>query len=489
MTWKRGICTLLLVFPLIAGQAHSHPCDDILEGKIESEIESGNDEKLDPSFSDIADEIRRRLIDGPALNPRDPLLGSASGKLALLDALATPGGKGLLQLDKIMSTDATDNPRLGRLQRKLTKFGDRLQLSPGVRWNWGILPRLSIKLRTGLSHRELARLVDQIYGLSTAAIAELEPPGTRSTALATAAALFWRPLKKSGDIFRTNSENLIRERVEKILLTETMEKAISSLGLGRSQAIHEAFKTFRLRHGNKINVLIALAINYPLMSLLATSVPLYLPKLKLVEGKKLADGILQPSREMLADGFTFEEHWQTAKERYTKEFGWHPAFDQSYGWSRKLFSMLIGSMVGLFIIQNSNLILNLLELEMTSDEDLKKLEDETFDSVRIREELFQSGLKSYIAFKGKPEPACTGWLKSVTVPADKARQDPTIVRKRLADRLEGDLQTDETGILKKCLQYLKFVMKEFVTLFHERTDCQIRLYVAKQTDGSTPACP
>lgn len=413
------------------------------------------------AFAKARAEFEQRLKNGVKTSPEDTLLASVAGRLALLEVSASENGHGLLSLDRILERAEAGDTAAVAARDKLIDIAESLSVGSGVYVERVIPPKLSLKV--GVSPRALSKLAEVLYGVSMAA------SSLASTDAATQKAgvgLFGGLRSRVANTL----QRALRTRVESELLSGSLESAFAHLGLLRSNSVLERFAAYRERNAVAIRSLVALSLNIPFMWALGVPFPLYVPKLDLVRSKPLEETSVATSRGLLAEGTPFWLHWQRTRGIYERDFGLRAQVDFGNAWSRRLYTTLLAAVIGHFIATEHILFTNQVRLLMTTHADLVKLDTETFNHRRIRDESFLSWYEAY----PKPDSRVTDWLSASIGEGDKERgEQPAVIRQRLETRWRQAVVADPTLVAGSA--YVKRYIRQFVTTFHEKSDESLKL--------------
>jgi hypothetical protein len=447
----------------LAGRgAGATPCDDALDTIVEAGAGENGPPLATEAFNGLVEEFLRRSAARVEVKPDDPLLATAEGKLALLEASASVDGNRLLSLQSVLERAATGEPDAVHLRDRLLAIGDALSLDSGLRIDRSDGRKIKLVVDDTPTARD--RLVEVLLGLSMASRA------LTSSDAAVRSAGAWAFAGRKIRLGRLRSA--LQARVEAELVRGHLEKGLDRLGLLGTPGLRERFREFRTRNANTLASIVGLSINVPFMWAFGTQLPLYIPKFALTRTGRLSPQTVAESDRMFQEGVPFDQHWTLARTRYEKDFGPLPEVDVALRWARNIHTVLIAAMLGQFFYENLQLMLNGYTVGTTSRDDRVKVDNDTFNSKRVRDVLFEGWRKAYPV----PDSAATAapWLDKSFTDADKVpRRPPAEVKKALEARFDEAAHADPKLAAGRI--YARRYIKEFVKTYHEKTDEQLKL--------------
>lgn len=197
----------------------------------------------------------------------------------------------------------------------------------------------------------------------------------------------------------------IRQHIETELLSNDLISALKSLGIARDKSLLESLKLWHQANKNLFEAITNIAFNA--FTVQSFGFPTALPKFNFTKTKTVPPEILALVREK---GFN------AAYDDVAKLFGKRADFDLRWRTAQIIYNRLLSPYMILMMTPVVPLIKNILALSHRSDDDVRKLQERTFNSDKIRKEQFESWKEAFKEFNGR-------YPDSVAHPEDKEEWD------------------------------------------------------------------
>lgn len=198
----------------------------------------------------------------------------------------------------------------------------------------------------------------------------------------------------AGRIVGTTPSELIRRRLERGFVEQDWVEALRDAGLIRTPGALERIRALRRRNRAWEELLISGVLNSISQSLVG--IPVALPRFR---GASLAP--VPPEWIELIRTRGFEAALPLFRERYGRSARVEYALDRGAA----LFGVVFMPYAAYLLAQQLPFLYQAVGMQLVTEEDLRELEEATFDAERVRAEEFERWSQAYEAFEGhRPDP-------------------------------------------------------------------------------------